>query len=485
MPEVTPPYMSPRLNRHFDWLAPLSTYRPLILMAVDLLGTLLTFFAALTLNIISNADFSTGPIANKYQLALAITLILQPFVFDTFGLYRPWRGDSPLREIVRALSAWLALLAAMILLAGMTKTTAFYSRTWFGLWCIAGMVWIVIVHGTVWLLVGVVRRRVDRERILLVGDVVSASRVVHALSEHPDAGFEPAGYCAAQPSSDATLRLLPYAGPVHELNTDILKGVDQIWLVFSSAEHENLRASLWHLQHLTIPVRLVPNLLSVRLLSAPVSYAAGMTLFDLNVAPIYGLARFVKGAIDEILAVAVLMVLMPLFIVIALGIKLSSAGPIFFRQDREGYNGKTFRIYKFRTMHLHQFLAKDVQQATRDDPRIFPLGRFLRRSSFDELPQLVNVIKGDMSLVGPRPHAVEHSETYRPLVEFYGWRHMVKPGITGWAQIHGYRGETETPEKMRLRIEHDLYYVRNWSLWFDIEILLLTIFKGAFFRNAY
>jgi putative colanic acid biosysnthesis UDP-glucose lipid carrier transferase len=166
------------------------------------------------------------------------------------------------------------------------------------------------------------------------------------------------------------------------------------------------------------------------------------------------------------------------FALIAIAIKVSSPGPVFFRQRRKGLNGRPFTIYKFRSMRLHESVSGTLVQARRNDSRVTPVGRLLRRTSLDELPQFINVLLGDMSIVGPRPHALEHDDLYAPLIAGYIDRYRIKPGITGWAQINGFRGETDRLEKMALRVELDLYYVRNWSFWFDMRIVLKTMFHG-------
>ncbi len=168
-----------------------------------------------------------------------------------------------------------------------------------------------------------------------------------------------------------------------------------------------------------------------------------------------------------------------------MGVKFSSPGPVLFRQKRQGWDGRHFTVYKFRSMVVHREGSGQLTQASKGDARVTPLGAFLRRTSLDELPQFFNVLQGTMSIVGPRPHAIEHNEQYKDLVDDYMLRHKVKPGITGWAQINGWRGETDTIEKMRKRVEYDLYYIENWSLWFDLRIILLTVFKGFIDRNAY
>ncbi|EGS2093411.1 exopolysaccharide biosynthesis polyprenyl glycosylphosphotransferase, partial [Escherichia coli] len=174
----------------------------------------------------------------------------------------------------------------------------------------------------------------------------------------------------------------------------------------------------------------------------------------------------------------------PILILIALSVKLTSKGPVIFRQIRYGMDGKPIKVYKFRSMNVMEN-DENVKQATKNDTRVTKVGAFLRKTSLDELPQFFNVITGQMSIVGPRPHAVAHNELYRDLIEGYMLRHKVKPGITGWAQINGWRGETDTLDKMKMRVEYDLAYIREWSIWLDIKIIFLTVFKGFVNKSAY
>jgi len=198
-----------------------------------------------------------------------------------------------------------------------------------------------------------------------------------------------------------------------------------------------------------------------------------------------GLNVCFKTIFDYVFAVVALVLISPLLLLIALAIKLDSPGPVIFKQKRHGWNGKIIHVYKFRSMKVHQETGLTITQATRNDPRITRIGAFLRRTSLDELPQFFNVLQGRLSVVGPRPHAVAHNEQYKELVPRYMLRHKVKPGITGWAQINGYRGETNTLDKMEKRVEHDLHYIENWSLWLDCYIIFMTIFKGFVNKNAY
>jgi putative colanic acid biosynthesis UDP-glucose lipid carrier transferase len=210
----------------------------------------------------------------------------------------------------------------------------------------------------------------------------------------------------------------------------------------------------------------------------------GFPAVDVNRPRSSGLNGLFKDIFDRAFALTALILLAPLFLVLAACIKYSSPGPIFFKQPRLGLNGKKFNVFKFRSMKVHQEFGT-VKQATQNDPRITRIGQFIRRTSLDELPQFLNVLIGDMSVVGPRPHALQHNAMYQDLLELYMLRHRVKPGITGWAQIHGYRGETDTLDKMEKRVEFDLQYIQNWSFLMDLKIIFWTAFKGWTGNNAY
>jgi len=248
---------------------------------------------------------------------------------------------------------------------------------------------------------------------------------------------------------------------------------------------DRVKEILYDLRHSTATIRFVPGIFGFRLLNHSVTEVAGMAVLDLSATPMVGLNRAVKAVEDRVLALLILVLVSPLMVFLALGVKLTSPGPVLFKQKRHGWDGNPIRVYKFRSMVVHCEEGGQVSQAQKSDARITPFGAFLRRTSLDELPQFFNVLQGRMSIVGPRPHAIAHNEQYKDQIEAYMLRHKVKPGITGWAQVNGLRGETDTLDKMKKRIEYDLYYIENWSLWFDIKIIALTLVKGFVHKNAY
>lgn len=241
---------------------------------------------------------------------------------------------------------------------------------------------------------------------------------------------------------------------------------------------------LHHLSATTVAAYIVPDFYSIDSHYTQLKNVNGMPAVSIYENPVSGLRGIVKRLEDIVFSIGILAIIAIPMLVIATIIKLTSKGPVIFKQKRYGLDGKSINVWKFRSMKVMENDAV-VPQATKNDPRITPFGRFIRRTSLDELPQFINVLMGDMSIVGPRPHAVAHNEEYRDLIEGYMLRHKAKPGITGWAQINGFRGETDTVDKMKGRVDYDIEYIRNWSVLFDCKIIFMTIFKGFLNKNAY
>ncbi|MBN3823267.1 undecaprenyl-phosphate glucose phosphotransferase [Burkholderia sp. Ac-20384] len=262
--------------------------------------------------------------------------------------------------------------------------------------------------------------------------------------------------------------------------------VEEVWIVLPLSAADSVNEIVRAFSKDLVDIRFIPDLTEMAPFGPPRANPSFGPALDLVVRPLSAQALAGKAAFDRVFACAALIAIAPLMVAISIAIKLSSPGPVLFRQQRMGAYGRPFTIYKFRTMHTHDAGASgEIRQATRGDPRVTRIGALLRRTSLDELPQFFNVLVGDMSVVGPRPHAVEHDIFYQDLVDGYIQRYRVKPGITGWAQVNGLRGETDRIEKMQWRIEHDLYYLRHWSLAFDVRIVLATLLNVKAHSNAY
>jgi len=275
------------------------------------------------------------------------------------------------------------------------------------------------------------------------------------------------------------------AGQLNEIVSYVKNNrIDMVYITSPVTNDLKTRNIIADLCETAADVYLIPDIFNITLLRMSLSEIAGLPVVNLNDTPCSGLNDILKRLEDKVVALIILIMIFPLMLLIALCIKLTSPGPVLFRQRRYGINGEDMVILKFRTMTVCED-GPDIPQAVKCDLRVTRFGSFLRRTSLDELPQFINVLQGSMSVVGPRPHAVAHNEQYRKLIKSYMLRHKMKPGITGWAQINGFRGETDTLEMMKKRVEYDLYYINNWSILLDLKIILLTIFKGFWGKNAY
>jgi putative colanic acid biosynthesis UDP-glucose lipid carrier transferase len=260
--------------------------------------------------------------------------------------------------------------------------------------------------------------------------------------------------------------------------------ISRVYLALPISTAPRIEELLKELRDTTASVYFVPNIFAFDLVQARYVEINGMPAFSICDSPLQGMSGFWKRTFDVVLACFALVFFSPVLLIMALAIKRSSPGPVLFKQRRYGLNGEEILVYKFRSMTVCED-GPVVAQATEKDSRVTPLGAFLRRTSLDELPQIFNVLEGKMSFVGPRPHAVAHNEEYRKLINGYMIRHKVRPGITGWAQVNGLRGETSTIDKMQRRVQYDLDYLKNWSLWLDLKILARTALVVAYDRNAY
>lgn len=417
-------------------------------------------------------------------LGTGLSLVILPLT----GAYRSWRGEMHWRDMGNALPGLVTVAVLLMVVGTLTKTTANFSRLWMGYWFLYAIATLFLFR---WFCATVSNRLLNRQsetiRVLIVGNGGFARSVAEKARGAADAQWEVIGLVNTdtgdRENSDGEFPTISLA----TMETMISRPdgvVDEVWIAMENDALNGQRVVIDMLQSTCLTVRYVPDLSMLALLNHVPSEVAGMMVIDLNASPLNGPNSLIKTASDKLIAFAALLVLAPLFPIVALLIKLDSPGPVFFRQQRLGWDGKVINILKFRTMRQADNSA-GARQARRDDPRFTRVGRFLRRTSLDELPQLVNVLRGEMSVVGPRPHPLALNENFIRRIDAYMQRHRVKPGITGWAQVHGLRGETNTLDKMQLRVQYDLYYIEHWSLWLDIKIIALTLVRGWTGNNAY
>lgn len=434
------------------------------------------------------------PNDGAYAIGIVLAILLVLVGFPGFGLYRAWRGESIGRELRSLTLAWAMVLATLAVVAFLTKRGPEFSRGWFLIWLVLG--WAALVGARVMLrnaLRALRRRGMNQRRIVIVRTGEFGVALARGLKAAPWAGLKViAMFCAEAGSCTCGKPDLRLGDPerVFEGLDELARfveheAIDQVWIALPLKEEDSIRRVLHELRHSTADVRYVPDISALRLLNNSVTDVAGFPVMSLSSTRMDGANELVKEVVDRALALMILVVVSPLMVAIAIGVRLSSPGPVLFRQRRMGFGGEQIDVFKFRSMVVHADAAGQVTQASKGDSRVTPFGAFLRRTSLDELPQFFNVLRGEMSIVGPRPHALEHNEQYKELVDKYMLRHKVKPGITGWAQINGCRGETDTLEKMAKRVEHDLHYIENWSLALDLKIIALTVVRGFVDRNAY
>lgn len=441
---------------------------------------------ALLAYILRFGEFS--PLPKAYIALVAIGVLLSLVLFPAFGVYRSWRGNTMFQLFSRLFAAWGTVLIILVSMLFLLKASADYSRIWFTYWATLSLVSLFTIRGIVYLTLCTMRRRGwNHKRVVLLGAGAIGRSLARRLRHHPEIGFNVVAMLDDQPSLHGKrFAGAPVVGTLDKVN-DIAQehDADEIWIALPLSAEPRVRAILNQLSHTTYNIRYIPDIFCFSLLNHAVSEIAGIPVLDLNVSPMDGSNRIIKAIEDRMLALLILILISPLLIIIAIGVKLSSEGPVIFKQLRHGWDGKPIKVYKFRTMKVHTETNGRVTQATKNDPRVTKFGAFLRRTSLDELPQFFNVLQGRMSIVGPRPHALAHNEYYKNLIQNYMLRHKVKPGITGWAQINGLRGETDTLEKMKKRVEYDLYYINNWSLLLDFKIIFKTITNGFINEHAY
>lgn len=424
-----------------------------------------------------------------YWNAILIAIFVNFTVFANMNIYRSWRGHTQLDQVKSIAVGWTVTLFLLVGMSVMLKVSASYSRIWFGIFTVLGFFSIIISRRFA---TEIIRRLRSRgwslRKIVVFGAGGLGRKVVGRVHQANWTGFQVIQFLDDDKAKNGKLiDDIPVITPPENLTEYMLQHrVDEFWIALPLRSEERVASLLHEIRHLTMPVRFIPDIFSFRIfLNHKISEVEGIATINLNSSPMEGFNGVVKAFEDRILSFLILLGVSPVIIIIALLVKLTSRGPVIFKQKRHGWDGTPINVYKFRTMKVHEEKGSQVTQATKDDPRLTPIGKFLRRSSLDELPQFFNVLQGRMSIVGPRPHAIAHNEFYKDQVDYYFQRHQVKPGITGWAQINGWRGETDTLDKMKKRVEYDLYYIQNWSVWFDLKIIILTLFKGFFDRRAY
>ena len=422
------------------------------------------------------------PLAYKNVLILGV--LICAISLSALGAYRAWRGASFSSEIQCVASATTTTFLLLILSAFATQSSELFSRIWVMTWLISSTFTILIYRLTLRKGLGALRSKgFNIRRVIIIGDGELGQDVASKLILSPEFGLQIQGFITEKEEKykRALIKDIPILGDIDQIDQIVKEyGTDQVWIALPLSEAKRMEQVQSALATSAVTIRMVPDIFGFQLLNHSFTEVAGLPVINLSTSHMLeGKNRFLKELEDKILASLILLLISPILLVLALGVKFSSAGPVFYKQERVSWNGRTFNMLKFRSMAVDSE-KNGVQWGGAKSMSVTKFGAFIRKTSLDELPQFINVLKGDMSIVGPRPERTMFVEQFKQEIPGYMQKHTVKAGITGWAQVNGWRGDTD----LKKRVEHDLYYIENWSLWLDIKIIILTFWKGFIHKNS-
>jgi putative colanic acid biosysnthesis UDP-glucose lipid carrier transferase len=423
------------------------------------------------------SSMAFGETFSGYSLVLMIlAFFISSAVYQHIDPYRTWRSGRMFAYARDTVFGWCVTVAVLLFLGSASGLKYYYDQRVVLAWFIATPVTLLVSHIAMRRAAVRPDQRSEVRSVVVVGANDVGLKFAAICDRHPNLFMQVLGFFDDRADERHPAALThPMLGKMSDIVAYVRQHhVKMIFISQPISAQPRIRKLIDELQDTTASVYFLPDVYIFDLMQARFDNVAGMPVIAIRETPFMGLNSMVKRASDIVLGSLILLLLAPLMLVIALAVRLTSPGPVIFRQRRYGLYGEQIIVYKFRSMTVLDD-GNTIVQASKDDQRVTPIGAFLRRTSLDELPQFINVLQGRMSIVGPRPHAVAHNEQYRKLIKGYMLRHKVKPGITGWAQVNGLRGETATLDKMEARIQYDLDYLRNWSLWLDLWIILKTV----------
>lgn len=409
----------------------------------------------------------------RYSWTVLVGTLLASFLFPFFSIYPSWKGVRLKKIVVSTLAAYAIWISMVIVVLFVFKLSDKFSRTWIILWGIEGFFASILVR----LLFLVAYRKVLLKRkysVLLIGDEGYCSDICNSLSKDKNAEFKVSRVFVKSNKNKLAENWFLYQ---NEKELDVFE--EEVWICLPISQGQEVISITRTLYNTSLNVRFMPGMQELRLINHKVSNFSGVHLIDISCSPMTRVKRIIKRAEDIFLSLCILITIMPLMAILCIGVKLTSPGPIFYRQSRVSWNNRVFGMLKFRSMSIDNE-DDSVEWGNATQKKVTSFGKFIRKTSLDELPQFLNVLKGDMSIVGPRPERDIFVEKFGEEIPGYMQKHMVKAGITGWAQIHGLRGDTS----LEKRIEYDLWYIENWSLWLDIKIIFMTFSKVLFDKSA-
>ncbi|MBK9662566.1 MAG: undecaprenyl-phosphate glucose phosphotransferase [Nitrosomonas sp.] len=420
-----------------------------------------------------------------YLVLVIITFFISTYIYERILIYRNWRRGRLLAYMRDTVFGWLIIVTILVFLGYATKFQNQFSEKVLLTWFIVTPLILIISHITVRSIIANWYTKGKLRSTIVIGANETSLEFIKHVADLPFLLINYHGFFDERDNSRIAGDFGPHLGGLTDVIPYIHKhNVEMIFISLPMSSQPRIQKLMDELPDTTTSIYFLPDIYIFDLMQARFDYVGDIPVVAMNESPFVGIDGVVKNASDFILALVILILLLPFMLCIALAVKVTSPGPIIFKQRRYGLNGEEIVVYKFRSMTVAED-GPNVVQAKKNDQRFTKIGAFLRRTSLDELPQFINVLQGRMSIVGPRPHAVAHNELYRKLIKGYMLRHKAKPGITGWAQVNGWRGETEELDKMKGRIEHDLYYLKNWSIWLDLWIILRTIWTVIRKDNAH
>lgn len=455
-------YSIPILARFFDFIA---------VIIAGLIAFKTRFF---------EVSFSEMP--DNYLLMISYAALISLIVFPWFGLYRSWRGESAFHQLRIAFIAWTVVWLTVLVALFSFKASAEYSRIWVTVWYFMTLITMITVRRLIYYLLNELREKgFNHKKIVIYGAGVLGGEILNRVQAAKWTGLDVIALfddnAALENSELSGVRILTDSKTLSEYVKN--HNVDEVWLTLPLRAEDKVKSIMYELRHNVVNIKLLPDIFGMRLINHSVGEMLGLPIVNLSSTPMDGSNQLLKAIEDKLLSIIIIVLISPLLLIVASGVKLTSPGPVLFRQERVGWNGDIFTMLKFRSMPMD--VEKDnVSWGGAKDKTSTKFGAFIRKTSLDELPQFFNVLKGDMSIVGPRPERKVFVDQFKEEIPDYMKKHLVKAGVTGWAQINGWRGDTDLTK----RIEYDMFYIENWSLWFDLKIIFLTVFKGFMNKNA-
>lgn len=424
-------------------------------------------------------------LTQDYIIVALTSAVVFLYIAEALHLYQSWRVGRFMTALMTVVAVFISSFLILFGIGLWLKVSFFFPNPILNIWFFSAflccMTWRILKHN--W---SILRSKlgINLRKMAILGATSTGANLYQEIDHCDELGFDFVGFFDDR-KSDRLPKGLTVINNVSKCIEEAKKGdIDILFIALPISAEKRIAKIINLLSDTTVDVYVVPAFMLSDVMQGRVTHIGKIDALSIFESPYLGSKIWLKRFEDILVSLTAIILLSPVYMLIALILKITSPGPVLFKQSRYGLHGEKISVFKFRSMNVMETDVA-VKQATRDDKRVTPFGGFLRRTSLDELPQFFNVLMGDMSVVGPRPHAVSHNEEYRKLIQFYMLRHHVKPGITGWAQVSGWRGETDTLIKMQKRVEFDLYYILQWSIWFDFKILMLTVLTCLKNENTY